>query len=157
MVDLHIHDAHFIRLLFGMPKAVHSVGRMRGEVAEFFHSQFLFDDPDLVVAATGGVIYQQGRPFTNAFEIHFEKATLVFDSWANLPLTVLTEDGKVERPDLPAGDEVDAFAQELADALAAVESGQPSDLLDGRLARDALILGHRQTQSIKTRQTIAVA
>ena len=36
MLDLHIHDAHFIRLVCGMPKAVQSVGRMRGEVVERF-------------------------------------------------------------------------------------------------------------------------
>ena len=45
MLDLHVHDAHFIRLLCGMPKAVFTSGRMRGEVAEYFTSQFLFDDP----------------------------------------------------------------------------------------------------------------
>ena len=41
MIDLHIHDAHFIRLLFGVPRGVQSVGRMRGEVAEYFNTQFL--------------------------------------------------------------------------------------------------------------------
>ena len=40
MLDLHIHDAHFIRLLFGMPVSVVSQGRMRGSVVEFFNSQF---------------------------------------------------------------------------------------------------------------------
>ena len=34
MLDLHIHDAHFIRLLFGMPTAVSSIGRCRGDVPE---------------------------------------------------------------------------------------------------------------------------
>ena len=34
MLDLNVHDAHFIRLLCGMPKAVFALGRMRGEVAE---------------------------------------------------------------------------------------------------------------------------
>ncbi len=28
LVDLHVHDAHFIRLLFGMPTAVTSQGRI---------------------------------------------------------------------------------------------------------------------------------
>ena len=61
MLDLHIHDAHFIRLLFGMPKAVQSVGRTRGGVPEYFNTQFLYDDPTLVVTATSGVIMQQGQ------------------------------------------------------------------------------------------------
>jgi predicted dehydrogenase len=149
MVDLHIHDAHFIRLLFGMPRAVQSVGRMRGEVAEYFNSQFLFDDPKLVVTATSGVINQQGRPFTHGYEIHLEKATLVFDSWDNLPLTVLTADGKVQRPEIGTPDMTAAFPVELGEAVRAIKTGKPSALLDGQLARDALVLGQRQTQSIQ--------
>ena len=80
MIDLHIHDAHFIRLTCGMPRAVHTLGRMRGEVVESFNTQFFFDDPDLLVTATSGVINQQGRTFTHGFEIYLEKATLLFDS-----------------------------------------------------------------------------
>ncbi|MCA9100297.1 MAG: Gfo/Idh/MocA family oxidoreductase, partial [Planctomycetales bacterium] len=46
MLDLHIHDAHYIRLLCGMPSSVVSTGRMRGEVVEFAESQFRFDNSD---------------------------------------------------------------------------------------------------------------
>jgi predicted dehydrogenase len=76
MLDLHVHDAHFIRLLFGMPREVTTCGRTRNGLPEFWHSQFRFANPDLVVEATSGAIGQQGRPFTHAFEIHLEKATL---------------------------------------------------------------------------------
>ena len=51
LLDLHIHDAHFIRLLFGMPKQVQSIGRLREEVPEYFSTQFVFSDPNLVVTA----------------------------------------------------------------------------------------------------------
>ncbi len=44
VIDLHIHDAHFIRLVCGMPKGVFSRGRMRGDVVEYVDTQFLFDD-----------------------------------------------------------------------------------------------------------------
>ena len=155
-IDLHIHDAHFIRLLFGMPKSVHSVGRMRGEVPEFFNTQFLYDDPRLVVTATSGVIMQQGRPFTNGYEIHLEKATLVFDSWMNMPVTILTEDGKVKRPKIPTTDPVDDFAAELAEVVRTIKTGEPSKFLDGQLARDALVLAHRQVESVKKRRAVKV-
>lgn len=156
MIDLHIHDAHFIRLIFGMPESVQSVGRMRGRVAEFFNTQFIFEDPSLVVTATSGVINQQGRPFTNGFEIHLEKATLVFDSWMEQPLTVLAADGRVMKPKLREGDEIDAFAAELTEAARAARTNTPSELLDGELARDALILGQKQTQSIERRRAVKV-
>jgi predicted dehydrogenase len=160
VVDLHIHDAHFIRLVCGMPKAVFSTGRMRGEVVEFVNTQFLFDDPDLTVTAASGVIEQQGRGFTHAFEIYLERATLLYDfavlggePTVSLPLTVLTPDGKAVRPKLP---EVDGFAAELTDAVRAVRGGRPSELLSGELALDALALCHCETESVKKGRLVAV-
>ena len=156
MIDLHIHDAHFIRMIFGMPKYVQSAGRMRGKVVEFFNSQFLFNDPSLTVTATSGVINQQARPFTHGYEIHLEKATLAFDSWKGLPLTVLTDTGKAIRPRLGSPDMVDAFPLELKEAVRAIRTGTPSQLLDGQLARDALILGQKQTQSVLSRKPVKI-
>jgi predicted dehydrogenase len=163
MLDLHVHDAHFIRLLCGMPRAVFSSGRMRGEVAEYFTSQFLFDDPKLVVSVMSGVIQQQGRGFAAGFEIHLEQATLLYEfavidghAETNMPLTVLTADGKVERPPIKSADPVDAFADELSEALRTVRSGKPSALLDGELARDAVILCQKQTASIRTGRLVKV-
>jgi predicted dehydrogenase len=157
MVDLHIHDAHFIRLVCGMPKAVHSLGRMRGEVVEFFNTQFLFEDPSLVVTATSGVINQQGRPFTNGYEIHLERAMLVFDSWMGQPVTVLTDDGRVKHPKFtPGTDEIDDFAAEVTEVTRCVRTGTPSALLDGELARDALILCHKQTESVVRSRTVKI-
>ncbi len=154
VVDLHIHDAHFIRLLCGMPKAVFSSGRMQDEVVRFLTTQFIFDDPKLAVTASSGVIDQQGRSFTHAFEIHLEKATLLYDFCVldgkptlSMPLTVLTQDGKAKQPKLG---EVDAFAAELAEAARAVKTGKPSELLAGELALDALKLCHKQTESVRS-------
>ena len=155
MLDLHVHDAHYVRLLFGMPKAVFTSGRMRGRVAEYFMSQFIFDDPKLVASAMSGVIQQQGRGFCAGFEIHLERATLIYDFAVidgkpelNMPLTVLTSDGKVQRPAMKSSDPVDAFVDELREAVRTVKTGKPSSLLDGELARDALVLCEKQTQSL---------
>lgn len=163
MLDLHIHDAHFIRLVCGMPKIVQSVGRMRGEVVELFNSQFLFDDPELMVSATSGAINQQGRPFTNAYEIYLEKATLLFDfatlggeAVTNIPVTVLTEDGKVKRPKLDGGDPTESFLGEINEMVRSIRTGEPSKLLNGDLARDALILCDRQTQAVLKRKPVKV-
>src|SRR6185295_4488380 len=97
MLDLHVHDAHFIRLLCGKPSAVFSCGRMHGDVVEFFSSQFQFPDESLSVTATSGVIQQQGRAFSHGYEIHLEKATLLYDfsvidgkPEVSIPVTLLT-------------------------------------------------------------------
>ena len=154
MLDLHVHDAHFIRLVCGMPRAVQSVGTMRGEVVERFSTQFLFDPPR-TVTATSGVINQQGRPFTHGYEIYLEKATLFFDYMAIptsgdavTPLTVLLENGKVLRPKLGSGDPTQAFVAELGEVVRAIRGNVASPLLAGELARDAVILCRKQTESV---------
>ena len=152
LLDLHIHDAHFIRLLFGMPKQVQSIGRMRGAVPEYFSTQFTFDDPTLVVTATSGCIFQQGRPFMARSEVHFEKATVVVDGSGT---TILTEDGKALPAELPALDEVGIFANELKELTDSVGQGKVSPILGGTLARDALLIALKEMESIQKRQTVA--
>jgi predicted dehydrogenase len=109
------------------------------------------------------VINQQGRSFTHGFEIYLEKATLLFDfavigdqGVTAMPLTVLDQRGKVVRPKLGSGDPIDSFTAELSEAVGAIRGGKPSPLLNGELARDALILGQRQTQSVQKGKKINV-
>jgi predicted dehydrogenase len=163
LLDLHIHDAHFIRLLFGMPSAVFTTGRMKGEVVEFFNSLFLFDDPSISVTATSGAIRQQGRSFSSGFEIHFEKATAIFDfnvvadhAEQSMPLTILTNDGKTQRPDLGSGDPLDGFAAEIAEVTRCVKAKKPSTILAGDLARDAVVLCNKQTESAKKARLVKI-
>jgi predicted dehydrogenase len=155
MLDLHIHDAHFIRLAFGMPTEVTTAGRVRDGLPEFWHSQFRFSDPNLVVEATSGTINQQGRAFTHAFEIHLERATLMFDfaviGGAGRYLcepTLLDANGEVQRPELPGGDPTDAFVNELREVTRCVSEGKTSEILGAILAQDAIRLCERQSQSI---------
>lgn len=162
LVDLHVHDAHFIRLIFGMPTAVFSQGRMRDEVVEYCNTLFQFADPNLVVTATSGVINQQGRPFTHAYEIHLEKATLHFDFAAFtdaaelMPLKIVTSTGKVIRPDLGDGDPVRGFEGEIKEVARSISSGEPSKVLSGDLARDAIVLCHKQSDSVRRGRLVKV-
>jgi predicted dehydrogenase len=161
MLDLHIHDAHFIRLLFGMPQEVMAIGRMRDGLAEFWHAQFRFGNPKLVVEATCGTISQQGRAFDHGFEIHLDDATLVFEfavvgakgSYLCEPF-LLDNRGKVQRPKLSGGDPVDAFAEELREVVACVRDGLSSEVLGAELAQDAMRICESQAESIKRRKPV---
>jgi predicted dehydrogenase len=163
LVDLHVHDAHLIRFLFGMPASVASVGRMRGEVVEYAQTNFGFADPSKVVSAASGVIPQQGRAFTHGYEIHLEKATLQYEFAVIggkpelfMPLTVYEADGRVTRPDAGDGDPIRAFEREIEEVAAAIETGKPSPVLSGELARDAVVLCHRQTESVRSGRPVKV-
>lgn len=163
VIDLHVHDAHFIRMLFGMPSSVTAVGRMRGEVVESFHAVFRFSDPQITVAASSGVIGSQGRPFTHGFELQMEKATAQFDlaAFADgqveiMPLKILDSDGKVVRPSFGPHDDIQGFLGEIDELRRTVESGVPSRLLGGELARDAIAMGHAVTQSVKSGREVSI-
>jgi predicted dehydrogenase len=157
LIDLHVHDAHFIRLLFGMPKSLASQGRLRGEVVEYCNTQFSFDDPSLVVSATSGVVNQQGRSFTHGFEIHLEKATLQYElafvageaKPRLVPLTIFDSKGQAIVPDVGNGDPLLAFEAEVKEVATSIRTGKPSAVLGGDLARDAVILCQKQTDSVK--------
>lgn len=160
VVDLHIHDAHFVRLVCGMPRGVFSSGRVRDGGVRFVNTQFLFDDAELSVTASSGVVDQQGRSFTHGFEIYLQRATLTYDfavyrgePTTATPLTVLTADGRVERPKLKP---VDGFVAELTAATRAVRTGRASPWLAGEPACDALRLCHKQIESLRAGRIVRV-
>ena len=161
MLDLHIHDAHFIRLVFGMPQEVTTAGRLRDGLPEFWHSQFRFADRDLVVEATSGTIDQQGRAFTHAFEIHLERATLAFDfaviggagRYLCEPM-LLDSNGNVEHPKLPGGDPIDGFVNELREVTHSVSEGKSSEILGAILAQDAIRLCEKQSESLRSGEPV---
>ena len=167
LVDLHVHDAHLIRVLFGMPTSVHCAARMRqgsgGEMVEYCNTLFQFEDPSLVVSASSGVINQQGRPFTHGFEIHLERATLQYElavaggeGKVLMPLTLFGPNEETEQLELPAGDDVTAFICEIDEAARCVAQGEASPLMSGDLARDAIVLCQKQTESAKSRTIVPV-
>lgn len=160
LVDLHVHDAHFIRLLFGMPTRVYSRGSTKGEVAKFCHTLFEFEDPSIAVAASSGTIDPPGRPFTHGFELYLERATLQFefagfsDGGETMPLKVLTNSGEVLRPSLPEADDVSAFVDEIADMATSIKTGSIAPRLNGSLARDAIHLCLCQQESVFKRAPV---
>ncbi|MCU0714569.1 MAG: Gfo/Idh/MocA family oxidoreductase [Pirellula sp.] len=146
LVDLHVHDLHWIQLLFGKPKSVEAIGRMRGAVAEYVHVLYRFEDPNICVASSSGIVDAPARPFTHAFELHLENAALQHefaafsDTPETMPLKILTRDGQILRPDLPGGDEIDAFVAEIRDMAESVRTRQVAPRLSGQLAGEAVEL-----------------
>jgi predicted dehydrogenase len=155
-VDLHIHDTHFIGLVCGVPKQVFAVGTVEGDAVSYLTTSYLYGPGGPAVTCTSGAICMSGRPFVHGYEIYLERASLIYDS-GGTPLTLLTADGKSSQPALPgAGDPLAAFADEIQAAVNGASSGQEPDLLSGKLARDALVLCHRECESVKTGKAVSV-
>jgi predicted dehydrogenase len=154
-VDLHIHDTHFIGLIAGVPQAVFSTGLVNGASVDYLTTSYLYGPGGPSVTCSSGAVSMSGRPFVHGFEIYLEKATLAFDS-GGTPLTVFTNDGKSEQPKLGDGDPIAAFTTELQAAVDGVTSGKMPPLLSGQLARDALVLCHKECESVKTGKAVSV-
>ncbi len=174
MIDLNVHDTHFIRMVFGIPTRITSVGRSvpgthhssaahsSRVVTKYAHVIYEFDDPQITVASTGGVIDCPGRPFTHGLELNFERATLQFelaafsDGCETMPLKVLTHSGEVLRPTLADGDDITAFELEISDMVTSIESGEVVAKLSPSIARDAIHMAECIQRSVVERCTIEV-
>lgn len=161
-IDLHIHDTHFLGLVAGTPRAVRSCGVVEDSAVVHLSTQYLYDDPNLSISAVSGALSQPGRPFAHGFEFFLENATLSF-SFASVggegvvsPLAVMMADGTVERPALGSSDPIDAFADELAVAVASVEQGVALPQLSGALARQALAVCHAEVESVKSGKLVEI-
>src|SRR5262249_23917287 len=152
----HIHDTHFIGLVAGVPKRVFSTGVVgSGGSVDYLNTSYLYDGGPAVTCASGALT-QSGRPVAHGYEIYLEEATLVYESGAT-PLTVFTADGKSEQPKLEGGGEATtAFTAEIQAAVEGVKQGKLPDLLSGHLARDALVLCHKECESVKTGKIVSL-
>jgi predicted dehydrogenase len=156
-VDLHIHDTHFIGLVCGVPGKVFSSGTMADGYVDYLTTQYLYGGGGPCISCSSGALAQKGRPFVHGYELYLEKATLVYES-GTAPLSVLTADGAVQEPKLEGGSEATtAFTAELQAAVDGISSGKEPDLLSGKLARDALVLCHKECQSVRTGKAVAVS
>jgi predicted dehydrogenase len=157
-VDLHIHDTHFIGLVYGVPRAVAARGVVQDGTVVHLNTHYLYGpEGPACVTCTSGAVCQKGRPFVHGFSLYLERATLLYQSGTQ-PLTVLTADGKAEQPRLEGGDDATAaFTAELQAAADGVRAGRAPDLLSGQLARDALVMCHKECEAVLTGRTVELA
>lgn len=163
LVDLHVHDAHLICWLFGMPRGVFSRAHWEGETAKYIRTLYDFADPDLLVSSDTGVIETPGRPFTHGFELHLERAVAQFelaaysDQVETIGVKLLTNDGAVLRPDQLASDPIAGFANEISEWCQALETGRPSPVLDGLTAAQAIRVCDAEATSARRRSFVEIA
>ena len=153
LLDLHVHDAHLIRLLFGMPTGVDCIKSMKEGLPKFYDTLFHFENSDLVVGCSGGVSDTPGRPFAQGYEVQFERATVQYEFAAysdgtsvTLPVTILHSDGRIEKPDLGDPDPIEAFRREVELVADCVDHGKTSFILDPYIAADAIKICEMQME-----------
>lgn len=159
-IDLHIHDNHFVAHACGRPESVFSSGLLHDGFVNHVHTSYNYGDGGPAVTAVSGGIAASGLAFGHGFDLYFEDATVVFDAgtyggeWVvNRPLSVITNDGKVEAVELSASDKwCGAFTQELQVAVNHLAKGDDAGALSSDLALDALRMCYAESESIAKRQ-----
>ena len=121
-LDMHIHDVDLVNYLFGMPKAVSSVATNAKTKHDSIHTQYHYCD-DKVVTALGDWGFPQGYPFTSAFTVKFEKATVTFMNREGMKL--YPEDGEPSQVELP---QVNGYVNEVVDFLKCIDADCASEI-----------------------------
>lgn len=148
-IDLHIHDTDFVNFLFGKPRAVSSTGVMdaKSKQAIYVATNYDLGRRDLAVSAYSGAVATRGLPFEHGYDAYFEKATIAYNSTHCPKITIVDAKGKKSNPKLKFPE---AFASELQEAVNAVATGRPSELISAQSARDSLAVCLAETRSVKT-------
>lgn len=115
LVDLHIHDADFVRWCFGDPRAVSSAG-----TADHLSTLYHFDDGPVHVTAEGGWDNAPGWSFRMQATVVFEEATADFDIGRTPQLELARHDG-VEAVEVADTDGYDGEVRHLLERIATGE------------------------------------
>ncbi|MDP6538656.1 MAG: Gfo/Idh/MocA family oxidoreductase [Planctomycetota bacterium] len=113
LVDLHIHDADFVRWCFGDPQAVTSAGTV-DHLSTLYH----FDGGPAHVTAEGGWDNAPGWGFRMQATVVFEQATADFDI-SRAPQLELSGPGGVEAVEVGDCDGYDGEVRHLLGLIAA--------------------------------------
>ena len=152
-IDLHIHDADFVHYAFGMPGAVFSSGVTTQEHVDYLTTCYLYPDRDTSISVSSGWIAMPGLMFEHGYDVYLEEATIQYNSQTGQAPTLYTKDGEKSQPMLQ---DQDAFQSEIACAVACVEQGRASKMIDGESARRSLLLCLREAESVKTHRVVQV-
>jgi predicted dehydrogenase len=154
VIDLHIHDIDYINDLFGLPKAVSAVGvtKTSGGV-DHIVANYTFARKNLQVTAEGGWGMHPAFPFSMAFTIVCEKATIDYSSAKSPSLTVYTADGKAVVPEVPSGH---GYSREIDYFLGCIQEGRKPTRVTAETGRDALRVAWAEIASVRTGRRVAL-
>ncbi len=99
LLDLHIHDADYLRYLLGEPQGLDACGVKVGGAWDYVSTNYHY--PGMAVSALGGWNMPATMPFKMAYRATFEKAHLDFDSSRTPTLLLYREGHEVETPAAP--------------------------------------------------------
>ncbi len=137
LVDLHIHDADFVRWCFGDPVEVITAGTLN-----HLTTIYRFADGPEHVVAEGGWGHAPGFPFCMRYVVCCSLGTMDYDNTRDVPLRT-TADGTCEPTHLSS---LTGYDVEIRHLISVIQSGgQPQVTLEDALATARLLDAERQS------------
>ncbi len=102
-MDLHVHNADFIRYIMGDPDSFEFNVTRRAE-GNIEHVYAIYHYGDAVILSEDGWDFPSSFPFSESFRVKFERATLVLNHEG---FHVYTEDGETITPEFEAACDAD--------------------------------------------------
>ena len=102
LVDLHVHDADFVRYLLGEPLGLDCTGTKNEGGWDYVFTNYYY--PNMAVCAEGGWNMPGDFPFSMGYRAVFEKGTLDFSTSHSPTLALYPAEGGVKHPELPTPD-----------------------------------------------------
>lgn len=151
-IDLHVHDADFVRYIAGMPDAVQSSGVLTPDGGvTYLVTEYIYEGKNMAITCASGAIAMKSVMFEHGFDIYLENATIRHNSLDEAPVTLFTPDGK-SQPALTG----DAFVGEIGYIVNCLKEGRTPELLSGESARDSLLLALKEVEAVKKGGRVAV-
>jgi len=152
-LDLHIHDTDFVRYLFGMPKAVSSVGsKAPGGGLMHIATQYIYDD-DITVTAEGGWAMTAGFGFEMSFHLMLEKATIIYDLTRDPAFKLFPAEGEGFTPKVDAGD---GWLLQIAHFAKAVAGEKLETVTTLEQSRDSVRIVDAEKESAKKNERVSI-
>jgi predicted dehydrogenase len=156
LFDLHVHDADFVRYVFGAPYAVFAAGnggKATRHGVDHVVATYLYRDKNLLVSAEGGWNADPSFAFTMRYTVVFEKATADFDL-ARTGQTLRLHLPGAKEPQIVATSPRNGWEEEIAYFLRCIETGRAPTTITPADARAAVALLRAELQSVRTRKLV---
>lgn len=151
IVDLHIHDADFVRFCFGNPVAVTGTGYKTGDAINHVTTTYHYDNGPKQVIVEGGWL-SPGLGFRMRYIARFENATADFDI-GRTPQLILSQDGSAAGVTVDSLSGYDHEVRHLLEAIGQKKSGLLASISDAVATAQLL---EAEIESVNTGKTVKI-
>jgi predicted dehydrogenase len=154
LLDLHIHDADFVRYCFGEPKSMYAQGhtKVSGEIDHVLAQYEV--DCGAAVSAEGSWAMTQGFGFSMEYTVNFEHATADFDNTREEDCLKIFKQGKeLETLKLDAPD---GYAGQIAYFAECIRDGKPPSVVTAADGAESVELCEAAGRSIESGEIVAL-